>query len=433
MKENLRTLFSLSGDQADNEEIRNRIAEGASLKGSAIYILIFAILIASVGLNMNSTAVVIGAMLISPLMGVIMSFAFAIAGQDFNMAKSAVIKTLVQVSVSIVTSTIYFILSPMNSFSGELMARTLPTFWDVLIAFFGGFSAIIAFTRKNPVSNVIPGAAIATALMPPLCTTGYCIAHLKWIPAAGSLYLFMINVIFICFSAITGLYLMKVVNVRKLLTNRKAKMILALTVILAIIPSGVLAWKLVREENAEKNYKLFMEKELAFDHARIVSASISHENKTIDVFLMGNKVEEKDRTAAEKGLEEYDLEDYTLNIVQAASQEGFSREELEQFMEDRDSPTGPEKKEEEKLVALITAKGEMEKNTAREVIILYPEVVKAGFAEVTDSEGTTEHVLVLEVKKLLKEEEKKALDQWLEIKMEKKVRLIQLPVKERKN
>lgn len=168
MKYRLRNLFSLKNDQADNEEIEKRISEGSALSGANIYILIFAILIASVGLNMDSTAVVIGAMLISPLMGVIISFAYGVASQNLDMMKKAFKGTFIQVAVSIITSTVYFFISPVNGFSGELLARTQPTFWDVLIAFFGGFSAIIALTRKNSVSNVIPGAAIATALMPPL-------------------------------------------------------------------------------------------------------------------------------------------------------------------------------------------------------------------------------------------------------------------------
>lgn len=144
----------------------------------------FAILIASIGLNVNSTAVIIGAMLISPLMGPIVGAGYGLAVQDVGLIKLSLRNILIFIVISLITATLYFYLTPLNQAQSELLARTQPTLWDVLIAFFGGSAGIIALTRKN-VSNVVPGVAIATALMPPLCTAGYGLAHGNWEYLAG--------------------------------------------------------------------------------------------------------------------------------------------------------------------------------------------------------------------------------------------------------
>ena len=169
------------------------------IKGTNMAILILAMFIASIGLNMNSTAVIIGAMLISPLMGVIMAIGYGIATYDTAYVRKSFLKLLFQIGFCILTSTIYFYISPISTASSELLARTEPTIWDVLIALFGGLAGIIGITRKEK-SNVIPGVAIATALMPPLCTAGYGIATHSLKFFSGALYLFCINGVFICLS-----------------------------------------------------------------------------------------------------------------------------------------------------------------------------------------------------------------------------------------
>ncbi|MBR1695766.1 MAG: DUF389 domain-containing protein, partial [Selenomonas sp.] len=182
-------IFNLEKDRAPLAEIKERIYSGGTLKGTNMCILILAIFIASIGLNMNSTAVIIGAMLISPLMGVIMSIGYGMATYDSAYVKESFLKLLFQVTLSVLTSALYFGLSPIDTASSELLARTEPTIWDVLIAVFGGLAGIIGSTRIEK-SNVIPGVAIATALMPPLCTAGYGIATHSLKFFAGALYLF---------------------------------------------------------------------------------------------------------------------------------------------------------------------------------------------------------------------------------------------------
>ncbi len=172
MNFNFSQLLDLKGDSAPFSEIRQRIASDDSVKGANLVILITAILIASVGLNMNSTAVIIGAMLISPLMGGLVATGYGMATYDMQFIKDSMIKLGFQVSFALITSAIYFSLSPISDASSELLARTSPTIWDVIIALAGGIAGAIGNTRKEK-TNVIPGVAIATALMPPLCTAGY--------------------------------------------------------------------------------------------------------------------------------------------------------------------------------------------------------------------------------------------------------------------
>lgn len=188
----LRKAFSIHGDSASYDEIEERILSGGEVKGTNLCILVLAIFIASIGLNMNSTAVIIGAMLISPLMGGIMAIGYGLVTGDFRQARNSGVGLAVQVFVCLVISTLYFTFSPISTASSELLARTNPTIWDVLIASFGGLAGIIGTTRKEK-SNVIPGVAIATALMPPLCTAGYGLATKNLAYFGGAMYLFLIN------------------------------------------------------------------------------------------------------------------------------------------------------------------------------------------------------------------------------------------------
>ena len=163
MNFNFSQLLDLKGDSAPFSEIRQRIASDASVKGANLVILITAILIASVGLNMNSTAVIIGAILISPLMGGLVATGYGMATYDMQFIKDSMVKLGFQVSFALITSAIYFSLSPISDASSELLARTSPTIWDVIIALAGGIAGAIGNTRKEK-TNVIPGVAIATAL-----------------------------------------------------------------------------------------------------------------------------------------------------------------------------------------------------------------------------------------------------------------------------
>lgn len=197
IKDMIKSTFSIHEDEADPEEVRNRILSGGRVTGMNASMLMLAIIIASVGLNTNSTAVIIGAMLISPLMGSILGIAYGTVLGDHAIIRRYIIGTIVQVVIAIGTSTIYFALSPVKTATPELLARTQPTFFDVIIATAGGLAGIIANTRKEKSVTVIPGVAIATAIMPPLCTCGYSIANRNSHMFFGAFYLFIINAYFI--------------------------------------------------------------------------------------------------------------------------------------------------------------------------------------------------------------------------------------------
>ena len=172
IKHLLSNMFSLKADTATHEEIRDRLIAGGKITGTNMFVLICAMVIASVGLNVSSTAVIIGAMLVSPLMGSILAMAYGLVSNDFKQLRNNAIGLGMQIVISLATSTIYFLLSPLKEATPELLARTSPTFYDVLIATAGGFAGIIGQTRKDSYNSIIPGVAIATALMPPLCTCG---------------------------------------------------------------------------------------------------------------------------------------------------------------------------------------------------------------------------------------------------------------------
>ena len=243
----LQDVFSLDYDQAHPDKIDADIRANTQASGTNMWVLMFAIAVASIGLNVNSTAVVIGAMLISPLMGPIVGVGYGLAVGDTALIRQAVRNLTVCVAISLVTATLYFLLTPLKEAQSELLARTQPTIWDVLIAFFGGGAGIVALTRKEG-GNAIPGVAIATALMPPLCTAGYGLAHGNWHYFFGAFYLFSINCVFIAFATLLVSKLLKLPR-RGLVTESKRRLhsIIITAIVLAVmIPSGYMASELVR-------------------------------------------------------------------------------------------------------------------------------------------------------------------------------------------
>lgn len=248
-KQVLKKAFNIHGDTASFEEIEERILSAGEVKGTNLVILVLAIFIASIGLNMNSTAVIIGAMLISPLMGCIMAIGYGLATGELMQVRNSLLGLIFEVIVCLITSTIYFSVSPITTATSEILARTTPTIWDVLIACFGGLAGIIGTTRKER-SNVIPGVAIATALMPPLCTAGYGLAVGSFRYFAGAMYLFLINTYFIALTSTIMLLVMKVPTRMSLSESQKKKIMKSLVIrtIIFVIPSIIFAAAMVRQE-----------------------------------------------------------------------------------------------------------------------------------------------------------------------------------------
>lgn len=331
----LNDTFNLNTDCASQEEIAERIRSGGQLRGTNMCIMILAMFIASIGLNMNSTAVIIGAMLISPLMGGIMNIAYGIAVYDMAHVRHAFMKLGFQVVFCVLVSTVYFMLSPITAPSNELLARTSPTIWDVLIAVFGGLAGIIGITREEKVSNVIPGVAIATALMPPLCTAGYGIARHSWKFFGGAMYLFFINCFFIGMAAVVVLKIMHVTSKREISDKvlRKQKFYVSLVIIITILPSFFLAWQMINNSAVNSQSGSFISSQFDFDETQVVSKSLDAKNGIIRVAVVGKRLDSSTQEAIQTALSEYShLKGMKLYLTQTEFTGGISKEEVESLI-----------------------------------------------------------------------------------------------------
>lgn len=237
-KQIFRRMFSLVEDSATHDEIKERILSGGQITGTNMIVMVCAIFIASVGLNTDSVAVIIGAMLISPLMGSILAMAYGTASNDSNVAMKHATGFIMQIVISVIVAIIYFLISPVKDPTNQLLARTTPQFFDVIIAIAGGIAGIVGQTRKEKFNNIIPGVAIATALMPPLCTCGYSIANGEWKMLAGAAYLFAINAYFIYMSSCFILALLKIPQTNEMTKGdwKKLKRKMVRNTIIVLIP-----------------------------------------------------------------------------------------------------------------------------------------------------------------------------------------------------
>lgn len=323
----LKYRFNLDEDKAREEEIILNLQKSIEFKGTNLWTLIFAIFIASIGLNVNSTAVIIGAMLISPLMGPIMGVGLGLGIFDFSLIKLALKNLVVAVVIALLTSYIYFLLSPLQEAQSELLARTKPTIWDVLIALFGGLAGVIASTRKN-ISNTIPGVAIATALMPPICTAGYGLASGNLAYFAGAFYLFVINSVFISLSTFLIIRFLKFKPVKQLdeLASKKIRQTIWLIAILTIIPSVYLAYVFVNAEFFRQKTTRFINDEIKAHNLYVIDKIIDPQNKTITLVVYGNEISDSIKKLIVASKVKYNLQDAQINIRQAQSETVSSRD-----------------------------------------------------------------------------------------------------------
>ncbi len=315
----VRERFNLESDKADEHETLEYIRKGVEFKGTNLWILIFAIFIASIGLNVNSTAVIIGAMLISPLMGPILGIGTGVAINDLDLLKKSFNNLMIATLFSVATSTLYFAISPLSTAQSELLARTNPTIWDVLIAFFGGLAGIVAGSRKEK-SNAIPGVAIATALMPPLCTAGFGLASGNMYYFLGAFYLYFINSVFISLATYIIVRFLKYPKKEFVdhARERKVKTWITFFVIITIIPSTYLAYQTVKHSFFERNAVSFISQELNFDNTKVISRDLRYDSKNpvIEVTLFGEPVNEEMIDQARKQLSNYNLEECQLIVLQ---------------------------------------------------------------------------------------------------------------------
>lgn len=311
----IRKLFDLAPGQATPEQVIMDIANSAELRSSNLWVLLLAILIASVGLNVNSSAVVIGAMLISPLMGPIMAAGLGVAIHDFDLMRRGGISLALAAVASILVSTIYFTLSPLEIAGNELLARTSPTAWDALIAFCGGLAGAVGITRVEK-TNVLPGVAIATALMPPLCTAGYGIATGNFGYFAGALYLFYVNSICIALGTLIICRALHYPRISYLdpTRRRRVRRTIAIVILVSILPSAYFGYNLVRKTIFEKNARAFIEREVGAENAQILSKTISFDARRIVVVVLGKPLGVQDHKRLAMRLADYGLAGVALEV-----------------------------------------------------------------------------------------------------------------------
>mgnify|MGYP000960823652 FL=1 len=320
----IKSYFNVLPDKDGEKYVIKQITNGINFQGSNLWILIFAVFIASLGLNVNSTAVIIGAMLISPLMGPIIGMGLALGIADLELFKQSIKNYLISTFISVVTATIYFTLSPITDAQSELLARTSPTLYDVLIALFGGAAGFLAMSTKGR-NNVVPGVAIATALMPPLCTAGYGLAVQNTSYFFGAFYLYFINTVFIAFTTCLGVRFLhfhrkQFINLEKM---KRVNLYIVSIIIITILPASYMTWNIIKQSVFENNIKKFIAEELSYSGTNILSHEYDLQTKTLHVVAVGNPISADTIAKAQKTMTDYQLEGYKLKVIQGTTSDSL--------------------------------------------------------------------------------------------------------------
>ena len=340
----VKELISINHD-VDREETIKAIKSDIEFSGTNIWILMCSIIIASIGLINNSSAVIIGAMLISPLMGPIRGIGLALSTNDFKVLIKSLSNFGVMVGVSVLASFLFFLITPIKSETSEILSRTEPQVLDILIAFFGGLAGVISATIKNKggTLTVVPGVAIATALMPPLCTVGYGLAIADWSYFIGAFYLFLLNSVFICVATFVVLRLLKfpLVQFMDPKIERKVKIYVFTVLLLIVIPSIFKFSNMIKKSIFEQNADLYVQKVIMINEkVRIVDIpkfEYDDESSKITLNISGEYVSKDRIDDWQRQLVNYDLDGTSLKINNLTQEEIDEAELLGKYLKDRDS------------------------------------------------------------------------------------------------
>lgn len=428
--------FDLRQEKEDEEETIESLKKGVEFRGTNLWVLIFAIFLASLGLNTNSTAVIIGAMLISPLMGPIMGFGLGLGIADFDLVKRSLRNYLTATLFSVVTATIYFLISPISEAQSELLARTSPTIYDVLIAFFGGLAGIVAGSTKSK-GNVIPGVAIATALMPPLCTAGFGLATGNLSYFLGAFYLYFINTVFISLSTYIVVRVLKYPN-KEFLDKKRAMVVrryMMIIVTCTIIPSLYLTYRVLRNTVFDEQVRSFVNKELDFPNTQVLSRTVAVDTagrKALNVVLLGDEVPDMMIETARARMRDYGLGGIGLNIQQGFGSDVDINELKSVLMKDL-------YKNNEELIQAQAVQIDSLKHTVDryrrashlalsltpELRVLYPQVERLActptiIANTVQDKPDTVLLVYVKVKNELTPDEQRKLSQWMAARTEEK-------------
>ena len=312
--------------------LKRNIIEDSDFTKETLFILVCAMIIASIGLNTNSVAVIIGAMLISPLMSPIQSLGLGLSTGNLRRIYLSLFRLGIFVLISVISSTFYFLVSPINDVTPQILSRTSPTLWDVLIAIFGGIAGVIGKAEEDG-GNVVPGVAIATALMPPLCVVGFGIAHGNPKIFLGAGYLFIINVFFIMMATLVGLkiYYGDIFDGKRRMPLRQ-QVIFYVGSLLVVLPSIYTATILVQDTARDNSLKKFISKEL--NNHYVFDDSIDKKNKVITLKIVGDNVKNQDIKNLEKKLGKYNLGKYSLNIKQISNEKYLTVQDLSKYLKE---------------------------------------------------------------------------------------------------
>ena len=425
-------------EDTDRESTVEAIKKDISFKGHNAWILIFSIFVASIGLNVSSAAVVIGAMLISPLMGPIVGIGLSVAINDVDMLKRSLVNLGVMVFLSVLTATLYFLISPIKGITPELEARTYPTILDVLVAIFGGLALIVAKTKKGTIASVIFGVAIATALMPPLCTVGYGLATGNINYASGALYLFSINAVFIALSTflvskLLGFPLVRYANLQR---RKRTAQIASAVAIVVIIPSVILFVNLLRKQVFESTVDQYLEKVVQYEGTEKIKYDKDFTKRKIDVYLIGAIVPQKVVEKWKAKMDDYEaLKKSKLVVHQGANETGdmslLSSQVRSGILEDlylKNQEVIENKDEQisflENELLKYKQAGFSFADISKEVKINYPEVEHMSFANtITTNFSSIDTIATFDVtwdskmKNTAKIEEAKKIQKWLTMRL----------------
>ena len=420
--------FNIMPDMEDRTQVIEQISQGVSFRGANLWVLIFAIFIASLGLNVNSTAVIIGAMLISPLMGPIIGMGLAIGINDIELFKKAWRNFAVATLISVLTAMVYFLITPIDEAQSELLARTAPTIYDVLIATFGGAAGITALCTRGK-GNVIPGVAIATALMPPLCTAGYGLATGNLLYFLGAFYLFFINTVFITISTFLGVRLMHFPR-RTFLASaqqKRAKQLILTIVVVTMIPAMIMTFGIVRKGISDSHVRSFVKKELKQGGTQIISQEIDRDSMVLNIVAVGREIDAAKLAEARKRLEFYDLEDFRLNLIQGAQSDS-----LLQLTHQLQQATTSKAHDQQRAAELMARNSSLQqqldaytrymalsRQVRREAVDIFPQIQSVALSRVDEAptDSTTVHyvaaIVSLQKSKRLTPDDRQRLRAWL--------------------
>jgi len=429
-------LFNLHLGEEKKEKVIEDIISNISFRGSNLWILACAILIASIGLNVNSTAVIIGAMLISPLMGPIVGAGFALATYDFDLLKKTGRSLFIATVVSLIVSFVYFYISPFKDAQSELLARTSPTIYDVLIAFVGGVVGAISLTREEK-GNPIPGVAIATALMPPLCTAGFGLATGNLSFFLGAFYLYSINCFFIGIATFLIIKYLKYKpkNTGNEVLNKRLRYVITSLVILIITPSLYLAYTLLEEKKFHQNVDHYITAEFENSGYTIIYKKINYKTspKTLELAFLDKKFTEDELKTLQNNLQNFNILNTELIIRQKESD--ISKEILSEINKNKSSLSNKDVKIKHLTEELESYKPS-DPTFAKEVKALFPNIEDFYFGKLNklshkDSLQTATIMIytpkkeMIKSKEITKEVDTARLQHWLAEKFkDKDVKLI---------